>query len=269
MTNEIERRSFLAGSLAAAATVSTFAGSALAAPDDEEAKSEFYEWRRYACVDKEKHQLTNEYLREAFVPALRRAGARRVGAFTSLDEVDDNSIHLFIAYSSLETLGSRNLALADDEQYQKAAAEYFSLPRAMPPYSRIENRLMRAFDGMPAIELPAASKAGKPRIFELRIYESHNEHKARRKVEMFNDGEIDIMRDVELGPVFFGETLVSNDMPNLTYMLSADDLESHKKHWDAFRVHPEWQRMKKLKKYKDTVSKITSIMLKPTEYSQV
>ena len=86
---------------------------------------------------------------------------------------------------------------------------------------------------------------------------------------MFNSGEIDIMRDVKLGPVFFGETLISSDVPNLTYMLSADNEAEHKKHWDAFRVHPEWQRMKNLAKYRDTVSKITSVMLKPTTYSQI
>ena len=61
----------------------------------------------------------------------------------------------------------------------------------------------------------------------LRIHESHNKDKARRKVAMFNDGEINIMREVKLAPVFYGETLISNDVPNLTYMLSGADLETH------------------------------------------
>lgn len=231
--------------------------------------SEFYELRVYRCDSPEKQQLTNEYLEKAYLPALRRLGASRVGAFTAVDDASDNSVYVLVAYPSLELLGERNVTLADDEQFQKAAAEYFAQPKNMPPYKRIENRLMRAFDGMPAIELPDTSKAAAPRIFELRIYESHNEQKAALKVDMFNQGEIDIMRDVKLGPVFFGETLISSDVPNLTYMLSADNLEEHKKHWDAFRKHPEWLQMKKLDKYKDTVSKITSVMLKPTAYSQI
>jgi len=56
--------------------------------------------------------------------------------------------------------------------------------------------------------MPSASAEGGERIFELRLYESHTEEHARRKVDMFNDGEIQLMKDVELGPVFFGETIV-------------------------------------------------------------
>ena len=33
--------------------------------------------------------------------------------------------------------------------------------------------------------------------------------------------------------------------------------------------HPEWDRMKKMPKYKDTVSKITKVYLVPTDYSQI
>ena len=74
---------------------------------------------------------------------------------------------------------------------------------------------------------------------------------------------------VGLGPVFFGETLVSHDVPNLTYLLSADSPEAHKEHWKAFLAHPEWDRMKNLKRYADTVSNIVSVMLIPTAASQL
>ena len=85
----------------------------------------------------------------------------------------------------------------------------------------------------------------------------------------FNGGGLDLLRDVKLGPVFFGETLISADVPNLTYMLSADDVDAHKEHWKAFLAHPEWKRMKAIEKYQGTVSKITSVMLAPTEYSKI
>lgn len=269
MMTEIQRRQFLAGSIAAAASLTTLGKTTVATAAEKKQHAEFYELRIYRCVNADRRQRTSDYLQNAFVPALVRSGASRVGVFLPLEEGSDHSIYTLIAYPSLDCFGDRNLALADDEQFQKAAAEYFAQPKNMPPYSRIENRLMRAFDGMPAMELPASTKAGKPRIFELRIYESHNEHKARRKVDMFNDGEIEIMRQAKLGPVFFGETLISHDLPNLTYMLSADDIESHAKHWDAFRAHPQWLRMKEMDKYQDTVSKITSVMLKPAKYSQI
>jgi hypothetical protein len=86
---------------------------------------------------------------------------------------------------------------------------------------------------------------------------------------MFNEGEIQIMRDTKLGPVFFGETLIGPDVPNLVYMLSASVSENHKQHWKDFMVHPEWKRIQKLEQYKDTVSKIKNWFLQPTDYSQL
>ncbi|RPJ59699.1 MAG: hypothetical protein EHM12_06720 [Dehalococcoidia bacterium] len=131
------------------------------------------------------------------------------------------------------------------------------------------SKFYRAFREMPVIEMPGQTAKDKPRIFELRIYESHTEEKAALKVDMFNSGEIQIMRDTELAPVFYGEALIADDIPNLAYMLSASDRETHEAHWVNFREHPEWKRMKEMPKYKDTVSRITSIFFKPTEYSQI
>ena len=228
-----------------------------------------YELRIYRCASEAKQQRTLEHLEGALLPALRRCGASRIGTFTVISDEPDHSIHVLILYPTLDVLGKRNAALAADKKYQQAAAGFFAIPKNSPAYTRIETRLMKAFVGMPVVELPASSKTKAARMFELRIYESHNEDKAARKVAMFNDGEIDIMRDVKLGPVFFGETLVADDVPNLTYMLSADNDAAHKEHWKAFLAHPEWDRIKRLPKYKDTVSKITSVMLSPTKSSEI
>src|SRR5260370_22248794 len=67
---------------------------------------------------------------------------------------------------------------------------------------------------MPRLEKPDTSK---PRLLNLRTYESHNERAAKKKIEMFNKGELAIFRRVGLTPVLFGETVVGPAMPNLTY----------------------------------------------------
>ena len=174
-----------------------------------------------------------------------------------------------IPFPTLEAFSNLNGQLEADADYQKAGAELFGRAPKKPAYSRIESRFMKAFAGIPVIEQPAYSKAKASRLFEIRTYESQDTNKARLKVEMFNKGEIDIMRNVKLGPVFYGETLIGPDVPNLTYMLSGTDDESHKAHWKGFLGHPEWDRMKKLDRYKGTVSKITSIFYTPTEWSQI
>ena len=43
----------------------------------------------------------------------------------------------------------------------------------------------------------------RPRLFNLRIYESHNERAAATKIHMFENGEIEIFKKVGLTPVFF------------------------------------------------------------------
>ncbi len=268
MTQPIARRDFLAGSLATA-TAATLATDAAAAKPSKKTAQEYYELRIYRCASADKQKLTLSHLETALIPALRRSGGSRVGTFTVISDTPDHSIHVLILYPTLDVLGQRNEALAKDKTFQKAAADFFAIPKKDPAYTRIETRLMKAFSGMPVVELPKSSRKKTERMFELRIYEAHNEHKASLKVAMFNEGEIDIMRDVQLGPVFFGETLVADDVPNLTYMLSANNDQDHKEHWKAFIAHPEWERIKVLPRYKDTVSKITSVMLEPTEFSEI
>ena len=117
--------------------------------------------------------------------------------------------------------------------------------------------------------MPAYCREKKPRLFEMRTYESYSEVKARKKVDMFNAGEIDTMREVGLGPIFYGQTLVGRDLPHLMYMTSGENQEIHQQHWDAFGKHPVWMKLKADPQYADTVSKITKRFLVPTAYSQV
>src|SRR5947209_13676537 len=121
---------------------------------------------------------------------------------------------------------------------------------------------------MPRLEKPDSSK---PRLLNLRIYESHNERAARKKIEMFNKGELAIFRRVGLRPVFFGETLVGPAMPNLTYLLAFDDDAARQAAWARFRDDPEWLKLKAIPEYadKEIVSKITNKILTPTPYSEI
>ena len=234
---------------------------------EEKTEQEYYELRIYKIWDYEKQQIAETHLKNALIPALNRMGLDRVGVFLNSD-VNDHSIFVLIPYPTIEKFTKLNKTLAADTEYQTAAASYFARDKKSPIYKRIESRFMKAFEGMPTMEIPQVSKEKSERIFELRLYQSHTEDHARRKVMMFNDGEIQIMRDTKLAPVFFGETLIGPDVPNLIYMLSSPDLESHKAHFKDFLAHPEWKRIKVLEQYKDTVSKIDKWILKPASYSQ-
>ncbi len=231
--------------------------------------AEYYELRTYKIFDFEKQKIADEYLEAALLPALMRQGVKQVGAFHNLEDENNHSIYVLIVWPNVDAFAACNEKLGTDATYQGAAKLHTDRPLKDGIFSRIETRLLKAFSGMSSLETPAASTNQSARIFELRLYESHTEEHARRKVDMFNDGEIQLMKDVELGPVFFGETIVGHDMPNLVYMLWAANEEDHKKHWKAFLDSPRWKAMKDLPQYKDTVSKIHKWFLKPTPYSNL
>ena len=228
---------------------------------------ELYELRTYVNDSPEKQKLVDEYLKSSLVPALHRAGLRQVGVFKPTE--GDHSMFLLLPFKSADQFVNLRETLEKDQQYQDAASDYFDQPLKNPAFQRINSRLLKAFGGMPVLETSELSEKKLPRVFELRLYESHTEDHARRKVQMFDEGEIQLMKDVEMGPVFFAKTIAGSDAPNLVYMLSAANMDEHKKHWNAFLGHPEWDRMKKLEQYKGTVSKIQNWFLLPTDYSDL
>jgi hypothetical protein len=266
----MKRRQFLRTSL----TASTLAGLSTAALRVSAAESgganrEYYELRIYRLKSGAKSDQLDSYLETAAIPAMNRLGIKPVGVFTERESKEAPAVYVLIPYPSLASFSEAVAKLLLDPELQKAGATYLQSPKDNPGFDRIDSWLMLAFAGMPKIEQPAYSRDRKPRMFELRTYESHSEVKALKKVEMFNSGEIDTMREVGLGPIFYGQALIGPGLPHLTYMLSAEDQDSHKKHWDGFGKHPVWNKLKNDPQYADTVSKIVNRFLLPTSYSQI
>ncbi|MCA9167369.1 MAG: NIPSNAP family protein, partial [Planctomycetales bacterium] len=160
------------------------------------------------------------------------------------------------------TVGDR---LTQDSEFLENAREYLSTEKNKPAYKRIETQLMVAFEGFPTVQTPLTGD----RLFEMRVYESHNEYKAKLKVEMFNVHEFDIFKRVGLNGVFFGESIAGGKLPNLTYMVAHESMASHDRAWKAFSEDAGWLQVKELERYKDTVSHIIKTYLKPTAYSQI
>jgi hypothetical protein len=232
---------------------------------------EYYELRRYHLRRGPKQKVFDDYLRQAWFPAMGRLGIGPIGAFQVAVGPDSPSVYLLIPYQSLEGFGSVMARLRDDAEYKKAASEAAEAPAADPVYQRVESSLLVAFSGMPKLEVPAQTKDSKPRLFELRIYESHNKRANLKKIEMFNEGEIAIFRRTGLTPVFFGETLIGSRLPNLTYLLVFDDPAGRDQAWRRFGGDPEWRKLSSTAGYTDPeiVTDITNVLLRPTAYSQI
>ena len=235
----------------------------------EDPNLQYYEIRIYKIYDFEKQQIADDYLRDALLPALNRQKIENVGAFHNLKDENDHSIYVVIPFENLQSFSDYNEKLATDMKYQEAGKQYLQRKKGDGIFDRIESRLLKAFVSIPHMELADfCTEKADGRVFELRLYESHTEEHARRKIKMFDSGETQLMRDVEMGPVFFGETLSGPDLPNLVYMLSAQNLADHEAHWKSFLASDRWKKMKALPQYKDTVSNIKNWFLAPTAYSQ-
>jgi hypothetical protein len=267
----MKRREFIAAmagtSLIAAAGRSMNAhsqGGAAATP-------EFYVWRQYILRTGTQPRRLAEFL-QAAIPALNKLGHAPVGVFEVMFGLPTPGVFVLTPSTSLEHMQAIEAGLERDEVFMRAADPYFNAAATDPVYVRQEVSLLSAFPNVPRIEVPAATAAKGPRLFELRTYESHNERAHRAKVRMFAEmGEVDIFRRSGLTPVFFARTLVGPRIPSLTYMLVHENMAAREKSWDSFRTSPDWKKLSATPGYTDPeiVSNITTVFLRPAAYSQI
>lgn len=268
----MKRRDFLKSSVAAAGAVAVDqllqANAAESAPG---VAREFYELRRYHLRRGPTQKRFDDFYRNAEIPALNRAGIGPVGVFGVMFGPESPSMYVLMPHKSAESFATALDRVRADPEFQKAGTEFVNAPPTDPSYVRVDISFMVAFAVMPKVEVPAGAAGNKPRIFELRTYESHSKKANQKKVEMFNNGEIAIFRRAGLTPVFFGETLSGANMPNLTYMLVFENIADHDRSWGKFGSDPEWRKLSTTPGYTDgeIVSNISNLFLRPTAYSQI
>lgn len=280
------RRDFLKTSLAATATTAalTTGLTASAATKPSAAARDYCEVRAYRLKPGASADLLDSYLAQALIPALNARGLSAVGVFNEI-EVDKKagtskpkvgtaeapvSVWVLITHPTLESFVTVSADLNTDAKVQTAGAAYLNVPKATPAFDRVDTWLLRAFAGFPRTQVPAFSKTKTPtRIFEMRDYESHSEERAISKMAMFDNGEIEVMKDLGMSPVFFGQAIAGPNLPHLRYITCAADLATHLDNWKKFGSHPTWMKMKDDPQYKNNTSKNTARFLVPTSYSQL
>jgi len=210
--------------------------------------------------------VLDAYLRDTAIPALNRLGVSSVGVYYQDKPGPKPMVFVILRHASLEQFAASTQLLAD-ATVQKAGADYLGVPAAEPVYERIESWLTQCIDGMPKLAVPPKGQ----QTYQLRIYESHSEMAGRKKVEMFNTAELALFRKSGMEPVFFGQTIIGPNMPNLTYMLSFKDIAAKEAGWKTFAGSPEWAKLKTTPGFtdKEIVFRITNLMLVPAPYSQI
>lgn len=234
-------------------------------------KQQYYEIRIYQIADKSQEARVDAFLKDAYIPALHRAGITKVGVFKPV-ETDTASfgklVYVFIPLKTLDDLANLPGIIGKDQVYIQAGKSFTDAPFDNPPYSRLQTIILKAFLNMPQFVAPDFKNPVNDRIYELRSYESATEAKAAKKIDMFNQGgEIALFDKLKFNAVFYGEALAGVQMPNLMYMTTFQDQKTHDELWKAFGGSPEWKKLSGLEEYKNTVSKVHIYLLHPTSYS--
>ncbi|HXK08274.1 MAG TPA: NIPSNAP family protein [Vicinamibacteria bacterium] len=267
----MERRAFLAASTAAAVTTPhALDGMAGTAETGTAPRLQVLEVRRYRLRNGALAARFAAYAKDALVPALGRAGLAPVGAWNVAVGPQSPTVHLLIPHPDADSVVTLAARLDADADYRKAAASVLAVPAGDPPFLTCDSSLHATVPTRPSVEKPAGPAAGKDRVFELRTYRSVTEAVSRRKIEMFEaGGELALFRRLGLDTVFFSRDLAGEGLPSLTYMLVFADDATREKAWATFRDHPEWVKLRDDPRYADTVSNIDSVLLRPTDYSQL
>lgn len=235
-----------------------------------ETHREYYQLKVYTFDTEEQVIVTDQYLKEAYLPGVKRLGINHIGVFKLRPTDTDTLLKTYVLtpFKSMEQFIELEDQLNRDEQYLATGSDYLNASYKQEPYRRIESTLMRSFKDFPAMRPTKLNSPREGRIYELRSYGSPTEAYLKNKVEMFNEGgEIKLFERLDFNAVFYGEVISGSIMPNLMYMTTFSDKESRDKHWEDFGASPEWNEMKDLPKYLNNVSKFDIIFLTPTAYS--
>ena len=232
---------------------------------------EYFRLTIYQFSSIQQQRVTEDYLSNALLPALHRAGLKNIGVFKPIPSdtaAYGKRLYVLMPVASLEEFSNAEAKVWRDQQHQKDGETYLNASHKNPPYFRKEVIFMKAFDGMTMLQPSPLKEPRENRIYELRSYEGPTEKLYKSKVDMFNEGdEVGLFEKLGFNSVFYGEVLFGSKMPNLMYLTTFKDKADRDRRWKEFFDHPQWKQLLTIDRYKNTVSKADIFLLYPTSYS--
>ena len=103
------------------------------------AKQQYYEIRIYTISGPAQEKMVDAYLKDAYLPALHRAGIAKAGVFKPV-ETDTASygklVYLFIPFKTMDQYAGLPGILEKDKVYVDAGKSFIDAPFDNPPYIR-------------------------------------------------------------------------------------------------------------------------------------
>ncbi len=107
----------------------------------------YYELKIYRLKDSGKNAIFDKYLKDAFIPAMHKAGIPKIGVFKPVeaDTAFGKMIYVFIPYENMDQYNQVLVKLESDPAYQKAGKDFLDAPYNDAPFTRYESVFMKAF----------------------------------------------------------------------------------------------------------------------------
>ncbi len=171
-------------------------------------------------------------------------------------------IRTYSSMSEMETLWTR---MSEDPEFSAAMAEHES---SEPAFYREDTALLVGTPFSPPLK-PFSPGDPAHKIFELRIYESPTYRQLGYLHDRFAGGEIDLFHKAGFHPVFYADTRIGPNMPNMVYLIPFESEAHREKAWAAFRENPDWQKLRddSVRRGGEIVRNITNMILIPTGFS--
>ena len=214
---------------------------------------------RYTIANPAQKQRFDTFVEGALIPALNRAGIEQVGVFSPEGEFASNRAYLLLSQSSIGNMTSLSICLARDEEYTEMTSAFLQTHANGRPYQRKDVQLVASLTKMTSVEAPAP---GADSILQLRSYECFDAGTELKAIEMFNATGIAVLLETGVSPVFFGQTIAGENMPNLTCLLAAADVGTHELGRRQLLSQTEYN-------VSELVYTVTDETLKPAAYSQI
>lgn len=263
----INRRSFLQS-----ASGVTMASAAMAGLETAAGGAETLPQYLIDCVTFRLHsgsQIGNAlgFLEKRAMPLWQKHGFGPVGVFTVDVGAHIPAVLFMRVYSSLADRQLVWSRLSADAAWNAAVTE---LEKDGPAFFREDSMLLLSTAFSPPIK-PAAAGDPAHKIYELRIYESPTWKQLGYLHERFAGGEIGVFHKSGIDPVFYADTLIGPNQPNMVYLIPFESAAQREAAWQSFRDNPDWVKIRddSIRKGGEIVRNITNMILAPTGFSML
>jgi hypothetical protein len=207
------------------------------------------------------------WIEKRAMPLWQKHGFGPVGVFTVDVGPNIPAALILRVYNSLADRQAVWSKLTADLEWSNAVAD---LEKDGPAFYREDSMILLSTTFSPPLE-PTAATDPPHKIYELRNYESPTWKQLGYLHDRFAGGEIDIFHKSGIHPVFYADTLVGPNQPNMVYLIPFESPTQREKAWQTFRDNPDWVKIRddSIRRGGEIVRNITNMILVPTGFSML